>query len=373
MTGLESCVCQHIKNLVGSLTNKKQFKPVSSELQKLVSTFGIPAEKYLFSVLLQEIDFKDPRTASGSKDQFKLQFLAQAIQIYSSKPTFLDYFSQIFPSGDIEEFLECFVKIINLSLLIQLVLSVSLALSSTPHVARAGLLILKSKLQIYISQNKPQKIPSFALHCILYIIRTSNEFSDPVYKEWPNFLIANNLIDDKSKFLPLLQEAKENFNLGESKLNIIGEIKSSLSLAEILEDMGPFCSQTPSTLREVLSNFPEIREGEMAEVLAVLCEKCTDMLDYESRVVSATFSSVKQEDWQALSREISDKRMQTTWNLDVFSKVVRETYTLHWDLVIENLDIPRFVIKNEQAFTLLVNFFFKITGKKFPILPLFKL
>lgn len=373
MTSLESCVCQHIKNLVGSLTNKKQFKPVSSELQKLVSTFGVAAEKFLFSVLLQEIDFKDPRTASGSKDQFKLQFLTQIIQIYSVKPAFLDYFSQIFPSGDIEEFLESFVKILNLTTLTQIVLSVSLALSSTPHVARAGLLILKSKLQLYISQNKPQRIPSFALHCILYLLRTSNEFSEGSCKDWPNFLISNNMLDDKSKFLPLLGETKESFNLGDSKATIIGEIKSSLTLAEILEDMGPHCSQSQSTLREVLSNFPDIRESEMAEVLAVLCEKCTDMLDYESRVISATFSSVKQEDWQALGREISDKRTQTTWNLDNFSKVIRETYTLHWDLVIENLDIPRFVIKNEQAFSLLVNFFYKITGKKFPILPLFKI
>ena len=296
MTSLESCVCQHIKNLVGSLTNKKQFKPVSSELQKLVSTFGISAEKYLFSILLQEIDFKDPRTASGSKDQFKLQFLTQVIQVYSSKPAFLDYFSQIFPSGEIEDFLECFVKTINLALLIQLVISVSLALSSTPHVARAGLAILKSKLQIYILQNKPQRIPPYALHCILYIIKTSSEFSESFSKEASNFLISNNLLEDKSKFLPLLQEPKENYNLGDSKINIIAEIKNSLTLAEILEDMGPFCSQSPSTLREVLSNFPEIREGEMAEVLSVLCEKCTDMLDYESRVISATFSSVKQED-----------------------------------------------------------------------------
>lgn len=346
---------------------------MSSELQKLVSTFGIAAEKYLFSVLIQEIDFKDPRTASGSKDQFKLQFLTQALGIYSAKPAFLDYFSQIFPSGDIEEFLECFAKTISLNILIQLVISVSLTLSSTPHVARAGLYILKSKLQIYISQNKPQRIPSYALHCMLYIIKTSTEFSEQACKDWPAFLTSNNLVEEKSKLLPLIQESKENYNLNESKTNIIGEVKNSLTLAEILEDMGPVCSQSPSTLREVLSNFPEIREGEMAEVLAVMCEKCSDMLDYESRVISATFSSVKQEDWQALSREISDKRTQASWNLDIFSKVLRETYTLHWDLVIENLDIPRFVIKNEQAFALLVNFFFKITGKKFPIAPLFKL
>ena len=373
MTSLESCVCQHIKNLIGSLTNKKQFKPVSSELQKLVSTFGIAAEKYLFSVLIQDIDFKDPRTVSGSKDQFKLQFLTQAIQVYSSKPAFLDYFSQIFPSGDIEEFLECFTRTTSIGLLTQIVISVSLALSSTPHVARAGLGILKSRLHTYIGQNKPQRIPPYALHCILYIIKTSAEFSEHPCREWPNFLISNGLLEEKSKLLPLIQDSKENYNLGEPKMQIIGEIKNSLTLAEILEDMGPLCSQSPSTLREVLSNFPEIREGEMAEVLAVMCEKCTDVLDYESRVISATFSSVKQEDWHALSREISDKRMQANWNLDIFSKVLRESYTLHWDLVVENLDLPRFVIKNDQAFTLLVTFFYKITGKKFPILPLFKL
>ena len=372
MINLESCVSQHIKNLVSSLTNKKQFKAVSSELSKLVSTFGIAAEKYMFSVLLQDIEFKDPRTISSSKDQFKVMFLVSAMQTYSLKPAFLDYFSQIFPSGDIEEFFDIFTKILSLPAVTQLIIAVSLSLSSTPHVARAGVGILKSKLNNYLQTQKPQKIPSYAFHCILYLLKSSSEFSENTYKEWSSQLSTSLQVEEKSKILPLLNEGKENFNLVETKNFVLSEIKSSLTLAEILEDMGPYCSQALTTLREIFSNFPEIREAEMAEVLAVMCEKCSDVLDYESRVISATFSSVKQEDWHALGRDISDKRVQASWNLDVFTKAVRETYTLHWDQVIENLDIPRFVIRNEQAFSLLVTLFFKITGKKFPILPLFK-
>lgn len=373
MISLESCVSQHIKNLVSSLTNKKQFKGVSTELNKLVSTFGIAAEKHMFSVLLQDIEFKDPRTISGSKDQFKIMYLQGAIQAYSAKPAFLDYFSQIFPSGDIEEFFDLFAKILNLQPVTQLIIAVSLSLSSTPHVARAGLSILKSKLGSYLSIQKPQKIPPYAFHCILYLIKNSSEFADPQCKDWTNLLSNSLQAEEKSKILPFLNEGKENFNLVENKNHLISEMKSSLTLAEILEDMGPYCSQSLVTLREILSNFPEIREAEMAEVLSVLCEKCSDVVDYESRVISATFSSVKQEDWFALGRDISDKRIQATWGLDIFCKAVRETYALHWDQVIENLDIPRFVIRNEQAFSLLVNFYYKITGKKFPIAPLFKI
>lgn len=52
---------------------------------------------------------------------------------------------------------------------------------------------------------------------------------------------------------------------------------------------------------------------------------------------------------------------------------MRENYSLNWDLVVDHLDIPRFVIKNEHAFATLVTSYYKITGKTFPILPFFKL
>lgn len=297
MSGPESCVCLYIRNLVSTLTNKKQFKTTASELQKLTVTFGISAEKYLLGVFLQDIDFKDPRTASGGKDQFKVQFLNQAITQFSTKPEFLDYFSQVFPSGDIEEFFDDFARTLHLTLPVQLLLALSLALSSTPHVSRAGTLILKTRVKEYFSTGKPQRIPSYAIHSILYVLRTSPDFTeDEACNEWIEFLLLGNAIDDRINYLPLLKEGKETYNLPEIRSTIVNEIKNSLSLAEVLEDLGPFSSQSMQTMREVIMEFPDIKEAEMAEALAVMCEKTNDTLDQESRVISAVYSSVHHED-----------------------------------------------------------------------------
>lgn len=229
-------------------------------------------------------------------------------------------------------------------------------------------------LKEYFALGKPQRIPTYAIHSILFVLRNYAEFvEEEACNEWIEFLLLGNPIEDRIYYLPLLKEGKETYNLPEVRPTIVNDIKNSLSLAEVLEDLGPYCSQSIATMREVFSDFPDIKEAEMAEVLAVMCEKTSDTLDQESRVISSVYSSVHQEDWQSLTGDIPDKRSTTTWNLDIFSKIVRESYTLQWDLVVEYLDTPRFVIKNEHAFATLTTAYYKITGKNFPILPFFKL
>ena len=374
MSSLESCVGQHIRNLVSALTNKKQYKATAAELQKIVSTFGTAAEKLLLGVLLQEIDFKDPRTAAGSKDQFKVQFLKQAISNLSERAEFVDYFSQVFPSGEIEEVFEEFVKTLHLALPAQLLLALSISMSSTPHVARAGIAILKAKVAEYHSLGKPQRIPAHSLHSVLYVMRTHPEFtSDRNTYNWIQFLLMSNPVGDNTLLLPLLQEGPETFNQRDLDPRVMVQVSASLGLSEVLEDLGPLSMQNEATLREIFSEFRDVKESEMAEVLAVMCEKCAEVVDFESRVVSATFSALTRQDWDALNRDIPDRKAQLPWNVDAFCKVVKETYNLHWEKVVEKLDIPKFVIKSDQAFNLLVNVYFRTTGKQFPVLPFFKL
>mmetsp|Transcript_25499 Transcript_25499/g.4235 ORF Transcript_25499/g.4235 Transcript_25499/m.4235 type:complete len:110 (+) Transcript_25499:172-501(+) len=109
----------------------------------------------MLSTLLQEIDFKDRRTALASKNQFKVQFLNQELSNLSVKPEFLDYFSQIFPTGDIEQTFEDIVHTLNFSLPVQLLLALSLALSSNVRISGVGIQILKHKLMDYYNLGRP--------------------------------------------------------------------------------------------------------------------------------------------------------------------------------------------------------------------------
>jgi CCR4-NOT transcription complex subunit 1 len=378
MSTLESCVCQQIRTLVTSLNNKKQFKATESELHKLLDTFGTPAEKYLLGVLLLEINFKDQKAVNATRDMYKVQLLKQELANLSTRPAFLDYFSQVIPAGDVEEFFEDFVRTLHLALPVQLLLALSLSTSFIPNTSRVGLTILKQKLKEYFNFGRPQRIPTHALHALLSLLRTHPEFTKltgeeaALMHESIRFLIDSNPLEqnpENNAFLPLLSLPPDTHNLPLGAKG--GEI--AMTLGEVLEDLGPICSSTPHSFREVLNEFPHVNEIEMAEAFIVLCNKSSEIADYETRVVASVLGAVQREDWQALSRELSDKKLNVGWNIEVMSHVLKETYSnINWSRVIELLDSPKFVVKNEQAFNLLTSLHHNITSKTFPLSHFFK-
>ena len=112
-SSLNHAVFIQIKNLIQGLINKKVMRNVKNELLavntknhyksrlikffflQLVDSLGNEAEKYMFICLFESIDFKDPKTHSGARDQLKTQLLTQRLTSCSSHSTFMDYFSQV--------------------------------------------------------------------------------------------------------------------------------------------------------------------------------------------------------------------------------------------------------------------------------------
>ena len=367
-----------IKNLIASLTNKKQYKAVENELQHLVTSFGVAAEKFMFTQLFAEIDFKDPGTASGAKYQFKCQFLNQQLSNLSAKPEFLDYFSLTFTQSDVDDFLEDLVRVLHLSLPVQLIVSLSFVQSSRPEVARSGAAILRRKLRDYHQMGRPQLLPSYALYLILHYIKSNPELQrsgdSGGLKEWTQFLIDSNSFDftngDNVHFLPFYQYQVDTYNLTPIvKTDFMPLVRKSVSLAGLLEDLGPDCTNTAAALQDVFEVLVTVGEKDMAEALSVICDSLSGVSTPESRLSLATFGAFRRGEVGQYEDEKKEKSINVGWREEVLSKVISECTQLNWTLVVAGLDNPRFQIRTNEAFEFLARLCHRVTGLPLPLQP----
>ena len=378
MSSLESCVSAQIKNLIANLTNKKQYKTVATELTHLVSAFGVAAEKFMFTQLFAEIDFKDAGTVSGAKYQFKCQFLNQQLSNLSARAEFLDYFSLTFTQTDVDDFLEDLVKVLHLSLPVQLIVSLSFVQSSKADVVRAGATILRRKLRDYHQMGRPQTLPSYALYLILHHIKSNPDLqrSGDIsgLKEWTQFLIDSNTFDfsngDNVHFLPFYQYQVDTYNLTSVvKTDFMPLVRKSVSLAGLLEDLGPDCTSTAGTLQDVFGVLMTVGEKDMAEALSVVCDSLSGVSTPESRLSLSTFTAFKHGEVVQYEDEKKDKSIALGWREEVLSKVISDRTQLNWTLVVAGLDNPRFQIRTSEAFEFLARLCHRVTGAPLPLLP----
>lgn len=367
-----------IKNLIANLTNKKQYKAVTNELHNLVNAFGVAAEKFMFTQLFSEIDFKDPGTASGVKYQFKCQFLNGQLSSLSEKPEFLDYFSLTFTQTDVDDFLEDLVRVLHLSLPVQLIVSLSFVQSSRQDVARTGAAILRRKLRDYHQMGRPQRLPSYALYLILHHLKSNPDLQrsgdSSGLKEWTQFLIDSNVFDfsigDNVHFLPFYQNQADSYNLTPViKTDFIPLVRKSVSLAGLLEDLGPDCTSTAGTLHDVFGVLMTVGEKDMAEALSVICDSLSGVSTPESRLSLSTFTAFKRGEVVQYEDEKKDKSIALGWREEVLCKVISERTQLNWAVVVSGLDNPRFQIRTNEAFEFLAKLCHKVTGAPLPLLP----
>lgn len=137
----------------------------------------------MFICLLDTMDFQNKeKLASSVKSRF---FMDQISELCSqnSESNFFDYFSNVLETvapqvnlSPCEYALELF-KILRLPLQHQIMISMSLCLTSSPSIQKEGIPILKKRLQEYFEMNKPHIFASYPLSILIYLIRTNPELS----------------------------------------------------------------------------------------------------------------------------------------------------------------------------------------------------
>jgi CCR4-NOT transcription complex subunit 1 len=146
---------------------------------------------------------------------------------------------------------------------------------------------------------------------------------------------------------------------------------SSTGISNILQDIGPACTQNPTTFRETLAEItanntvPGLNEAALARVIHFFCDKRTDS-EGSSSVISASSSLLG-----SLIPGRGNEICTDGWNLKSVATILEQDYSSRdWDLVAQCWDFPNFFVKDIEQFRTLLDLY--ISGaKRPPPLPAF--
>jgi hypothetical protein len=202
----------------------------------------------------------------------------------SAKPEFLSCLNDVVLSlygpditkATIEEFLKELSKRLKLNPHNQVLLALSLLESSTsPRIRTDAISVLRQKLETLHSSGKPEQLPEYAIHRLLYLFDTLPEFSADFSLRDIKQHILQASMGKFSSFTPLRgvlhQDALQlnshpeilpfNFFREGGGLDEFLDIQNLLEPWEILLDLGHSYSHSFDSLMRALSEFKNLDES----------------------------------------------------------------------------------------------------------------
>jgi len=162
---------------------------------------------------MEQIEIKDASKASKDKtESVKITLLNQELTRASGKPEFLSYFSEIMQCTYGQEsskskpidFLQEITKRLKLNAQSQILVTLSMLESTEDDQAFDEILkLFRQKLIEFHANGKPEQLPEYAVHRILFLFDTVPELAqDPQLRE-PKQLIVETIANRYSQFTPL--------------------------------------------------------------------------------------------------------------------------------------------------------------------------
>ncbi len=131
-------------------------------------------------------------------------------------------------------------------------------------------------------------------------------------------------------------------------------------LREVVKDLGPTCTQSLQSIRQVLSDFPKLDEEDVLQTLLMMCNNATEVENQNVRTMNSLYQAIKAKSKSQLVEDTNDKVTDVTWNFENFIKAcIEKRSNLKWPKIINGLDCPNLFFKSPQD----VLSFFKVFKK----------
>jgi CCR4-NOT transcription complex subunit 1 len=343
---LSSAVTNQIKILSQNLT-KKNYRSNVSEIDKLLTAHGYEARRFLFKLLLTEINFQNIQ----NKDQFKVQLLAQEFMQLTTSNNFISFIVETLEGiGKAKgEFVSQISKVLGLTLSQQVMIGLGLSQSLNAKSQQEGVIFLKTKLP-EILETGPTTLSDNIVHHFLLFISQVNEFSSEKAEILKSFKSRNNVINS-----PIFSE------FGETTTPLSEEpIFTPSNLSLVFKEIGYVGTSSNEILTEIFNHFDDTTEQDIAQTLGMMVTTHTslgDLPNTRSVIASSILENIKK-----------DSKPPTTWNLDNFVVFLKKKFPKFvWKNIINQLDYPDFKLKDQKGFALLNSFYKKLEEKPFPI------
>eukprot|EP01048_Picozoa_sp_COSAG05_P024906 COSAG05_NODE_6084_length_1025_cov_1.123110_1_plen_256_part_10 len=227
---------------------------------------------------MDHIDFRDQKSG---KDALKVTLLNQELAKVSGRQNFVSIVCQALENVSItEDFMGVFVKMVKLSLPHQVSLALALAQSLDKAVQEEAGKFLKSKLS---DPNSFAALPKQMHHDLLYFLQTRDGFSRQRNSmlqylrsafpddEAPAVLHPLFFVDSGEMAClrrPLVEQIEMASQL--QSLSISSQMTNACSAADLIKDLGYSCTSSVEALMEVLAQYPNTDEEDLAHIVGMM-------------------------------------------------------------------------------------------------------
>ena len=327
----------------------------SQELNSISKILGIEFDKGIYTLIFDQLDFKDPKqfkNLNSIKSQYFLKIFPKDIQ----NEKFVNFLSEILMrtrnNNSAKEIFETLNTIMELSDEEQLKIILAFILSKNPNYYKDAMNLMHSKVKKMQEKDLLRKIEPHLSQDILSILSNKK-----------NGHVKNNINLHSFKTLPKNEDNKKEKKSDSLKLLSILETENMnqennlIPIEKLYEDLGPsFFNEC----KNIIPNSPiidnKIDAKGIAELIMTIMKKSPFIEDKEIRIMNKSFlRSLDLEDEAEKLEESSDK-LQIDWNIDNFYKVYKNKIdAINPNDIFKYFDSPLFNIKDKKKFELFIN------------------
>ena len=330
--------------------SKTNYATHCQEVERLLGRFGDDAYQLLLTLLMRDIA---AATANGTTipsmsqtpEGLKMKLLSQELQKLPKFPNFISLASGLITAKQVEgrqHFLQDLVKSVSWPLPVQLALGLAFSHSEQPQVQADGQMFLTNKLG-EITPNAVKTLPECLVHHLLYYIQTTEIFTEQAkvlmqLESLRQSLLSLHPLNVGPKELSQMKKTRD-----EEQSKLPANCLDELSLAGVMDELGPGCTATPAAFAAVVEHFPRVTArlvgravGLMATTHGATAEATPEQLHCQQAFYDAMHAIGAS---TAQPTASADKN----WNVPNFVQAIKEHVSegpAFWHSVLRALDYP---------------------------------
>ena len=344
--------------LLSQEASEESFNLCTQELNSLSKLLGLEFDKGIYSLIFDQLDFKDPKLFMNS-NQIRYHYFLKIFPKDLKHNKFVNFLAEILMrtrnNNNANEIFDTLNKLMKLTDEDQFKILLAFILSKNPNYFNDAMTLMCNKIKKMENENLVHKIDPKLSQDILSILSNKKnvKISQDINLHEFNTLSKNKEQinqDNKSESMKLLSILDSDI------ANINNDL---IPLEKLYEDLGPTLFNSCKT---IIPKSPLIDNSLDAKKIAGLIISIlrntpfNEEKEKEIRIMNKSFlKSLDLEDEAEKLEESSDK-IQTDWNVENFYKVFKkEIDVINPADIFKYLDNRNFVIKDKKKFDMFMN------------------
>eukprot|EP01061_Rhynchopus_euleeides_P028392 TRINITY_DN4625_c3_g1_i1.p1 TRINITY_DN4625_c3_g1~~TRINITY_DN4625_c3_g1_i1.p1 ORF type:complete len:1343 (+),score=458.07 TRINITY_DN4625_c3_g1_i1:55-4029(+) len=364
-----SAVAAQLQHQVATL-NKTTYSTNVMEIERLLNRFGEDAYKMLLSLLVRDVVTSlgtSQSTVAQSPEALKMKLLSQELLKLPKFPNFISIASGLISAKELDgKGLQELVKGgQSWPLPVQLALGLAFAHSHDTVLQEDGFAFLKNKLSECVLPNVVKTLPECLVHHLLYCIQSTEVFTKQAMMLMQLETLRYSLLGlDPLNHSPKDAQATIKKRV-EEQARLPAMCEEELSLAGVMQELGPGCTASPEMFGSVVEVLPRITSrtvGRAVVLMAMTQGTQVEPSNTQLECQQAFFDSMLAVGATQGTHEASKAK---TWNVTNFVQVIKEHVTeggAFWHKVIRDMDFPGLKLST-RGLTLIVSVLKAGTGE----------